>query len=72
MKNSAMALGGSAPIRATPPKMNSVMLRTGTLYRSATTECPSSWSSTLTKSMTAVTAPMNQYSGGGQSWNSTG
>ena len=48
------------------------MLRTGILYRSATTECPSSWSSTLTKSMMAVTAPMNQYSSGGQSLNSAG
>ena len=48
------------------------MLRTGILYRSATTECPSSWRSTLTKSITAVTAPMNQYSSGGHSLNSAG
>ena len=60
MRNSALALGGSAPIWATPPKMNNVMLRTGTLNRKATTECPSSWSSTLAKSMIAVAAPMNQ------------
>jgi hypothetical protein len=72
MRNSAMALGGSAPIWATPPKIKSVMLRTGILYRSATRECPNSWSSTLTKSMMAVSTPMNQYSSDGQFLNSTG
>ena len=42
------------------PERKGAMLRTGILYRNATTECPSSWSSTLTKSITAVTPPMNQ------------
>jgi hypothetical protein len=55
-----------------PPKIKSVMLRTGILYRIATTECPNSCSSMLAKSMMAVTAPMNQYSSGGQFLNSAG
>ena len=40
------------------------MLRTGILYRMATTKCPNSWSSILAKSIRAVRAPMNQYSRG--------
>jgi len=48
------------------------MLRTGTLYHSAITECPSSWSNTLAKSMMAVVAPMNQYKSGDQFLNSSG
>ena len=36
------------------------MLRTGMLYRCATIEWPSSWSSTLTKSMMAVTAAIDE------------
>ncbi len=42
MKNSALALGGSSVISATPPKINRVMPRICIPNRRATTECPSS------------------------------
>ncbi len=44
MKNSARADGGSCSMLDTPPKRNSVMLRTRRPFRPATSECASSWS----------------------------
>jgi hypothetical protein len=40
-------VGRFFPNLRTPPKRKGVMLHTEILYRSATTECPSSWRSTL-------------------------
>jgi hypothetical protein len=60
IRKSAPGVAASASICDTPPKMNSVIRRTGILYRRAMTEWPSSCSTTLTKSMTAVTAPTIQ------------
>ena len=42
------------------------------LYNRATSECPSSCSTTLTKSMTVVAAAIPQYSAGDQCLNSAG
>jgi len=60
MRNSAAAVAGSRPIRAKPPKMNSVILRTGNPSRRATTECPSSWVTTDAKKRMVVATAVTQ------------
>jgi hypothetical protein len=43
-----------------PPKTNSVMLRIGIRFRSATQQCPSSWIRIEAKKIRAVIAPTPQ------------
>ena len=60
IQNSALALGGSSPISATPPKMNSVMPFICIPNRRATSECDSSCSTIDTNSPSMPAAPMIQ------------
>jgi|GEM_PF-4329313 len=57
---SAMALGGSEPISATPPKMNSVMPFISMPSRRAMIECDSSCSTIEMNSPRAPAAPIHQ------------
>jgi len=58
--NSALALGGSSDISATPPNRNSVIPFIGRPWRRATSEWDSSWSTTEANSPRAPAAPMIQ------------
>ena len=58
--NSALAVGGSSPISATPPKMNRVMPFMFIPYCRATREWQNSWATMETKSPRAPTTPMTQ------------